>query len=208
MAKKRTPKTSCLFLDIGGVLLTNGWDHIARAKVAHYFKLDLKDLEYRHHFTFNIYEQGKITLEEYLDWVIFYKKRSFSLPEFRKKMFDQSQAFPAMIQLIGALKSKYSLKIVAVSNEGRELNAYQIKKFELSRLFDSYISSCYVHIRKPDTELFELALDTSQVPIDRIVFIENTPLFVQVAESLKIRSILHTDARSTQKKLAALGLSA
>ena len=80
-----------------------------------------------------------------------------------------------------------------VSNEARELNSYRIRKFKLDGFVDSFISSCFVHVRKPDADIFRLALDIAQAPARQVVYIENTPMFVQVAEGLGIRSILHTD---------------
>jgi putative hydrolase of the HAD superfamily len=111
-----------------------------------------------------------------------------------------------MIELIRKLKAKYGLKIAAVSNEARELNAYRIRKFKLDGFVDSFVSSCFVHIRKPDAEIFRLALDIAQAQARQAIYIENTPMFVQVAESLGIRSILHTDYASTRAKLASFGL--
>jgi putative hydrolase of the HAD superfamily len=113
-----------------------------------------------------------------------------------------------MIELIRRLKSKYELKIIVVSNEARELNTYRIKKFHLDSFVDSFISSCYVHIRKPDTDIFRLALDITQASLKQIVYIENTPMFVRIAEGLGIRSILHTDYETTSAKLASYGLVA
>jgi putative hydrolase of the HAD superfamily len=98
------------------------------------------------------------------------------------------------------------LKIIVVSNESRELNAYRIRQFKLDGFVDAFISSCFVRLRKPDADIFKLALDVAQTPARQIVYIENTPLFVQIAEGLGIRSILHTDYKSTRAKLAALGL--
>jgi putative hydrolase of the HAD superfamily len=111
-----------------------------------------------------------------------------------------------MIQLFVQLKVRYGLKIAVVSNESREVNAYRIQKFKLATFVDSFISSCFVQLRKPDVEIFRLALDIAQVPAQQVVYIENTPMFVQIAEGLGIRSILHTDYRTTCANLAALGL--
>ena len=111
-----------------------------------------------------------------------------------------------MIDLARRIKARYGLKIVVVSNEGRELNAYRIRKYRLDEFVDAFISSCYVHMRKPDPDIFRLALDIAQTRARRVVYIENTPMFVQVAEGLGIRSILHTDDRSTGAKLASFGL--
>ncbi len=203
---KKTPSITCLFLDIGGVLLTDGWDHHARARAATNFHLDLAEMEDRHHLTFDTYEEGKLTLEEYLGRVVFYQERSFTEEQFRRFMFEQSKPYPEMIELIARLKARHGLKVAVVSNEGRELNSYRIHKFKLDTVVDCFISSCFVHTRKPDADIFRLAMDIIQVPAPQIIYIENTSMFVQVAEGLGIRSILHTDPNSTSTKLASLGL--
>ena len=197
---------TALFLDIGGVLLTNGWDHLARKQAATNFKLEWAEMEDRHGLNFATYEEGKLTLEEYLSRTVFYEERSFTRDQFREFMFAQSRAFPEMIELIRKLKIKYGLKIAVVSNEGRELNTYRISKFKLDGFVDFFVSSCFVHLRKPDADIFRLALDIAQVPTEQIIYIENTLMFAQIAEGLGIRSILHTDYRSTCAKLARLGL--
>jgi putative hydrolase of the HAD superfamily len=203
---KRSAPITALFLDIGGVLLTDGWDHHAHKRAATHFKLELTEMEDRHHLTFDTYEEGKLTLEEYLGRVVFHQKRSFTRAQFRRFMFAQSKPYPQMIELVRKLKAKYRLEIVVVSNEARELNLHRIRKFKLDGFVDSFISSCFVHVRKPDVDIFRLALDIAQAPARQVVYIENTPMFVQIAEGLGIRSILHTDYRSTCAKLASLGL--
>jgi putative hydrolase of the HAD superfamily len=165
-------------------------------------------MEERHGLTFEIFEEGKITLDEYLSLVVFHQKRTFTRNQFRRYMYAQSKAFPEMIELVAQLKLNLGLKIVIVSNEARELNAYRIERFKLDRLADCFISSCFVHIRKPDVDIFRLALDIAQVRLERAVFIDNTPMFVQIAEGLGIHGILHTDCQSTRAKLSHLGLNA
>jgi putative hydrolase of the HAD superfamily len=204
--KKPIPVTT-LFLDIGGVLLSNGWDHQARKRAAANFKLEWAETEARHQLTFETYEEGKLTLEEYLGQVVFYKKRPFTRAQFRSFMFAQSKAYPEMIELMAKIKTRHRLKIAVVSNEARELNAYRIRKFKLAGFVDSFISSCFVHIRKPDADIFRLALDVSQAAPEQVVYVENTPMFVDIAEGLRIRSILHTDYKSTRQKLSAFGLT-
>jgi putative hydrolase of the HAD superfamily len=196
---------STLFLDVGGVLLTNGWDHHARRRVAKNFKLDWAEMEERHNLNFATFEEGKLTLEEYLGRVVFYQKRPFTRAQFRRLMFAQSKPYSAMIELVAQLKVQYGLKITLVNNESREVNAYRIRKFKLDRFVDSFVSSCFVHIRKPDADIFRLALDITQAPARQVLYIENTPMFVQIAEGLGIRSILHTDYKSTFAKLASFG---
>jgi putative hydrolase of the HAD superfamily len=205
---KKATAITCVFLDIGGVLLTNGWDYHARKRAATTFKLELAEMEARHHLTFDTYEEGKLTLEEYLNRVVFHQKRAFTRAEFRRFMFAQSKPYPEMIEMVAQLKVRHGLKIAVVSNEGRELNAYRIRKFRLDGFVDFFISSSFVHIRKPDADIFRLALDIALVPARQVVYIEDTPMFVHIAEGLGIRSILHTDYRSTCAKLASLGLPA
>jgi putative hydrolase of the HAD superfamily len=203
---KKATAITCVFLDIGGVLLTDGWDHHARKRAATKFKLELPEMEDRHHLNFETYEEGKLTLEEYLGRVVFYQKRPFTRAQFRRFMFAQSKPYPEMLELVAQLRVRHRLKIAVVSNEARELNAYRIRKFKLNGFVDFFISSCFVHLRKPDADIFRLALDIAQSSARQVVYIENTPMFVQIAEGLGIRSILHTDYRSTCAKLASFGL--
>jgi putative hydrolase of the HAD superfamily len=203
---RKAAAITCVFLDVGGVLLTNGWDHHARKRAAKTFKLDWSEMEDRHHLTFDTYEEGRLTLQEYLARVVFYQRRPFTRAQFQRFMFAQSKPYPEMIKLFARLKALYGLKIAVVSNESRELNTHRIRKFKLDRFVDFFISSCFVHIRKPDADIFRLALDVAQAPAREVVYIENTPMFVRIAEGLGIRSILHTDYRSTATKLASFGL--
>jgi putative hydrolase of the HAD superfamily len=203
---KRALPITTLFLDIGGVLLTDGWDHQARKRAATHFNLEFAETESRHHLTFDTYEEGKLTLEEYLDRVVFHRKRSFTRAQFRRFMFAQSKPYPEMIELVAQLKVRYRLRIAVVSNEARELNSHRIHKFRLNRFVDAFVSSCFVHIRKPDADMFRLALDIVQSPVEQVIYIENTAMFVRIAEGMGIRSILHTDYKSTRARLSALGL--
>ena len=202
---KSIPVTT-LFLDIGGVMLSNGWGHESRRSAAGFFNLDFADMEERHHLTFVTYEEGKLTMSEYLNRIIFYMKRDFTPDQFRDFMFAQSTPFTEMIEFIQKLKEQNQLKIAVVNNEARELNEYRIKKFHLNRFVDFYISSCFVHFRKPDADIFRIALDIAQVPAEQVVYIENTQMFVDVARDLGIRSILHKDYLSTSAELAGMGL--
>ena len=198
---------SALFLDIGGVLLTNGWDHTARRQAAQAFHLDYDELEERHHLSFDTYEEGKYSLDEYLQQVVFNLPRSFTLKDFKSYMLSRSRPFPDMLDLVQSIKSKYGIKTVAVSNEGREINAYRIQTFHLDQLIDTFVSSCYVHYRKPDPDIYRIALDISQSTPDGVIYIDDRPLFVEVAKSLGIHGIIHHDYKITRKELSAWGLS-
>lgn len=203
---KEKAKITFLFLDIGGVLLTDGWIHKSRKLAAREFNLNPEEMEKRHNQAFDTYELDKLTIEEYLNRVVFYEKRTFTQAQFQKFMFTQSKSYPQMIKLVRSLKAQYKLKIVVLSNEARELNAYRIRKFKLDGFVDFFISSCFVHLRKPDPDIFKMVLDTTQATVSQVVYIENTPMFVQIAEGMGIRSILHTDYKSTCLKLASFGL--
>jgi putative hydrolase of the HAD superfamily len=198
---------TALFLDIGGVMLTNGWDRKAREAASKEFGLDLAELSDRHRMTFDTYESGKLSLEEYLTRVVFYEERPFSRDQFRSFMFDQSVAYPEMVNLVRDLKAKYKLKIAVVNNEGRELNEHRILQFKLNEFVDFFISSCFVHFRKPDADIWKIALDIAQVPIGQVVYIDDRLMFVQVAEGLGLRAINHKTYAQTKDRLAALGLS-
>jgi len=203
---KRAIPITTLFLDIGGVLLTDGWSHESSKLAAKTFGLNFKELNKRHSEALGTYELGKLTMEEYLNLVVFYEKRPFTPAQFRKFMFAQSKPYPKMIELVRWLKARYGLKIIVVSNEGHGLNEYRIRYFKLNEFVDSFISSCFVHVRKPDADIFRIALDIAQVPARQVVYIENTPMFVEIAEGLGIRSILHADYAPTCAQLASFGL--
>jgi len=203
---KKLITVTTLFLDIGGVMLSNGWGHESRRSAADVFNLDFDEMDERHHVIQITYEEGKITLNEYLKRVVFYQKRSFTIDQFREFMFSQSTPNLAMIEYIRQLKNKYNLKIAVVNNEGRELNEHRIKKFRLNQFVDFFISSCFVHFRKPDADIFRIALDIAQVPVQHVVYIEDMQMFVDVAKDLGIRGIHHKNYLSTSDELALMGL--
>lgn len=197
---------TCVFLDIGGVLLTDGWDHDARKRAATTFGLRLAEMEDRHHLMFETFEEGKLTLDEYLDRLLFYQKRPFTRAQFRRFMFAQSKPHPKMIALVARLKAKYGLRIAVVSNEARELNAYRIRTFNLTALADFFISSCFVHVRKPDADIFRLALDVAQITPERVLYIDDVAMFVEAADAIGIHGIHHRGLGTTRAALEALGL--
>jgi putative hydrolase of the HAD superfamily len=194
-----------LFLDIGGVLFTNGWDRGIRVLASEKFGLDYQEMDERHHLTFDTYEEGKLSLDEYLNRVVFYQKRSFSREDFKAFMYAQSQPFPEMIELMSTLKAQYDLRVAAVSNEGRELTVYRVQQFKLGALVDFFVSSCFVHYRKPDADIYRIALDIAQVNPQQVIYIDDRPMFVEVAQGLQIQGIIHKDYATTRMALKAMG---
>ncbi len=196
-----------IFTDVGGVLLTNGWDHNSRAKAVEHFHLDPKVTQDRHSMTFDTYEVGKITLDEYLHRVVFYTKRDFTKEDFKQFMFEQSQPYNDMLNLIIGLKQKYNLKIAVVNNEGRELNEYRIRTFKLNNFVDFYINSSFVHFRKPDVDIFKVAIDIAQVNPEETLYLEDRMMFVQVAETVGLKGVHHQTYEGTKKILEDWGLT-
>ncbi len=182
-------KIKTLFLDIGGVLLTNGWGHESRYKAIEKFGLDKDEVEERHQISFDTYEIDKITFDDYLNEVIFYKERPFSKETFKAFMFQQSQALDGCIDFFKELKQQQHLKAIAVSNEGRELNEYRINKFKLDQLFDAYISSCYVRLHKPDKSMLQMACDVSHTLPANALYVDDRLLLVEVAASVGLQTL-------------------
>jgi putative hydrolase of the HAD superfamily len=199
---------STLFLDIGGVLLTNGWDRHMRRSAAEKFELDPEEMDERHHLTFDTYEEGELSLDEYLTRVIFYEKRRFTREDFKAFMLSRSEEMPKMIDFMRRLKERCGLKMAAISNEGRELTLYRVKKYNLGSFIDFFIVSCFVHLRKPDLRLYHLALDCAQVTTEESVYIDDRKMFVEVAQEIGLHGIHHTGYEETRNSLNELGLSA
>ena len=201
-----TPITH-LFTDLGGVLLTNGWDKSLRHRTADHFGIDSAEMDERHHLTYDTYESGKMGLATYLDRIVFYEPRGFTCAEVIEYILGQARAFPEMIDLVCRLKARHGLKVAVVSNEGRELTADRIRRFRLDRFVDFFIVSCYVHFRKPDEDIWKVALDIAQADPRQVVYLEDRPMFVEVAASLGMHAIWHSGYESTRDRLAALGLT-
>lgn len=194
-----------VFLDIGSVLLTNGWDRKSRKLAAVKFNLDYEDFESRHEDLFAMYEEGKISLDYYLDKTLFYKDYPFSKNEFKAFIFDQSQSYPQMIDLFAELKNKYKIKLISINNEGLELSIYRINKFSLDALFDFFVTSCFVHIRKPDENIFKLALNLSYAKPEESIFIDDRSFNVETAANLRINAFRHIGYESTKENLFRFG---
>ena len=194
-------KITTLFLDIGGVLLTNGWGRESRKLAAEKYQLDLVELNERHHLTFDTYEMGKLTLNEYLQRTVFYEKRNFTPDEFKTFMYSRSQPLPGSIDFFKELKKQHQLKVIAVNNEGSELNEYRIKQFRLNELFDAFASSCYVKFRKPDADIFRLACNMAQVQPQQGLMIDDRMMFVDVASSIGLNYIQFDNLESVKEKV-------
>jgi putative hydrolase of the HAD superfamily len=196
-----------LFTDLGGVLLTNGWDRGLRKLVAARFGIDPAEMDERHHLTYDTYEAGKISLSEYLRRVVFWEPREFTEQQVVDFMLEQARSFPEMIELVKTVKEKHRLKVAVVSNEGRELTADRIQRFGLKDFVDFFVVSSYVHFRKPDEDIFRVALDLAQADPGQVAYLDDRHMFVEVAGRMGMRAIWHRDLASTRTALAELGLT-
>ena len=177
-----------------------------RKRAAETFNLDYEEMNERHHLTFDTYEEGKLSLDEYLKRVVFFEQRDFLPSDFRDFMFDQSQAHPEMLEFIRDVRKKHGVKVVAVSNEGRELATHRTQRFNLGDIFDSFVVSSFVHFRKPDADIYRIALDIAQASPDHVLYVEDRPMFVEVARSLGINSIRHKSLPETRRVFESYGL--
>lgn len=203
---KRSIDIRVLLLDIGGVLLTNGWDRKMRQRAAEQFGLDLEEMNERHNLTFDTYERGLLSLGEYLRRVVFYQDRAFTPEQFKDYMFAQSQALDNNIKVFRKIADANGLRVGAISNEGRELAVYRIREFHLTEFIEFFVMSSFVRFRKPDVDIFRLALDIAQAAPEQAVYVEDRLMFVEVARELGIRSIHHESLEKTVQALHRLGL--
>jgi putative hydrolase of the HAD superfamily len=201
MAEIRT-----LFWDVGGVLLTNAWDHEERGFAVEHFLLNKSEFEARHEAAVPAFEEGKLTLDGYLDRTVFYEPRTFSPREFQQFMFSLSRPKTASLELARALSQEYAMG--TINNESRELNQYRLQRFGLSDCFDVFVSSCFVGLRKPDEQIYRLALDLTQHQPEECCFIDDRPANVSAAAKVGLATVLMKDPQQLRRDLQALGVGA
>jgi putative hydrolase of the HAD superfamily len=201
------PEVTALFWDIGGVILSNGWDRAARAEAAKKFGLDWEDFQERHDLANPAFETGRITLDTYLDRTVFYRKRTFSRDEFKAFIFDQSREFPESRAVLARVAKSSKYFLATINNEPRELNLLRIEKFNLRQEFEAFFSSCFVALRKPEEGIYRLALEVTQRRPDECLFIDDRALNLECARQLGMRTIQFQNAAQLSKELAANGVS-
>jgi putative hydrolase of the HAD superfamily len=194
-----------LFWDVGGVLLTNAWDHEERDRAVGKFQLLKPDFEMRHKEVVPAFEEGKVTLDQYLDRTVFYQSRKFSKDDFKSYMFSLSKPKTDVLDFARTLSGKYLM--ATINNESREMNEYRIKQFGLAQILDLFVSSCYVGMRKPDEKIYRLALDLIQKTADECCFIDDRMVNIEGAAKVGMRTVLMRDTAQLKKDLQGLGVS-
>ena len=201
------PEVTTLFWDVGGVILSNGWDRAARAEAAKRFGLDWEDFQERHDLANPAFETGRISLDTYLDRTVFHRKRAFTRDEFKAFIFDQSREFPESRAVLSRVAKSVKYFLATINNEPRELNLLRIEKFNLRREFEAFFSSCFVALRKPEEGIYRLALDVTQRRPDVCLFIDDRALNLECARQLGMRTIHFQNAAQLSQELAANGVS-
>jgi putative hydrolase of the HAD superfamily len=197
-----------LFWDNGGVILTNGWDRASRQAAVTKFKLDWDDFEDRHELMLNDFETARVTLDEYLKRVVFYRSRDFTVDDFKKFMFDQSQPWPESLAFLGKLAKTRRYAMCSLNNESLELNNYRIQTFHLRDYFEAFFSSCYLALRKPNPEIYKLALKITQCQPEETAFLDDRGLNCETARELGMHAIQVKSLSQMQADLAKLGITA
>jgi putative hydrolase of the HAD superfamily len=200
------PRITTMFWDIGGVILTNGWDHNSRRAAAEKFRLDWEDFEGRHELSFPAFDSGLITLNEYLDRTLFYRPRPFTRETFIAFMFEQSKEYPEARGVLDAVARSGRYLIGAINNEPFELNEYRIKRFDLRRDFLVFFSSCYVHSRKPEETIYRMALEITQRPAEECIFIDDRPLNLENPRRMGMNVILYQNPAQLRTELQKHGV--
>ena len=199
MADFDLSKIKVVFMDIGGVLLTNGWGHESRQKAAKVFGFDYEEMNHLHNFIYNVFEIGSISLDEYLDTVLFNCPRDFTKAEFKQFMYDQSVELPDLLPWLKAWKNRTQLPVFALSNESLELNDYRIDRFQLHDLFDGLFSSFYLGFRKPDPRIFQTALKITRVSPSESLYFDDRLMFINTAKKQDINGIHHQNFEETKR---------
>jgi putative hydrolase of the HAD superfamily len=202
------PAIRAIFWDVGGVLLTNAWDRTERAKASEKFHLDPEEFHSRHELVVSSFERGKITLDEYLDRTIFYTPRSFTRDEFREFMFSLSLPYPEVLAFAQSLTDSGKYFMGTINNESRELNCYRIETFGLRKIFRLFISSCFVGLRKPERDIYRLALETTQLPAIECCFIDDRALNLECAAQMGMNTIRMQSVDQLRADLEKMGVNA
>lgn len=196
-----------ILFDVGGVLLTNGWDHRERAAAVARFELDGPSFEARHLSVMDAWERGEIALDAYLDAAVFNEPRPFSREEFFAFVLSQSQVLPnGALGVLAELAASKTCMVGALNNEARETNDYRFTQFELRRRFKVSLSSCYLGLRKPEPAIYRRALDILGVPPERILFVDDRQENAAGAAAEGMKTIVFRGESALRSELQSLGV--
>jgi putative hydrolase of the HAD superfamily len=200
------PVITTLFWDIGGVVLTNGWDHNSRLEAAKVFHLDPEEFRERHDLSFPAFDAGQISLDQYLGRTLFYRTRSFTREEFTEFMFAQSREHTETRAVLSECARSGKYLIASINNEPLELNDYRIQTFGLRKEFTAFFSSCYLNSRKPEETIYKIALEVTQRVPEQCVFIDDRQLNLENPRRMGMNVIHHQNASQLRVDLRSFGI--
>jgi putative hydrolase of the HAD superfamily len=196
-----------IFFDVGGVLLTNAWDRVARQEAIQEFALDDIEFADRHEQVIAAFETGHLTESQYLERTVFHRDRSFTPEDFRSFMYGRTRMLDDnAFDIVDALNGRDNVLLATLNNESRELNDWRLRHYGLLDRFHVFVSSCYVGARKPDAAIYRLALDLTQCPAEACAFIDDRPLNTQCARKLGIHTVDYRGSDDLREQLADLGV--
>ena len=203
----RSSQFRVLYSDVGGVLGSNGWDSSVRRRICEYFHIDLQETEERHRLNFDTFERGFTSFEKYLGYVFFAAPRTFTVEQVRDYAYTLSEAWPQNLAFYRRLKATNEIKIGLISNEGEGLTRHRVAKFGLREVADFMVFSYGSHLRKPDPAIWHLALSLAQVTPEESIYVDDRPMFVQVAAELGFTALHYTSLTKLTEQLSMLGLA-
>lgn len=201
------PAIRAVFWDIGGVLLTNAWDHTERAEALERFHVDPTEFNARHEPLVSPFERGQLSLDDYLDRTVFFTERPFSKEEFRNSMFALSRPFPEVLQFAQSLSDSGKYFMGTINNESREINNFRIEKFGLRKIFRVFVSSCFVGLRKPDSDIYRVALEITQVPAEACCFIDDRAANLEAPAKMGMHTIQMKSLEQLRADLRSAGVA-
>lgn len=204
MPSSRPPLTHAFF-DIGGVLGTNGWDREQRARATERFGLE-PDFELRHDELVGDWEIGRLTLPEYLESAVFFCPRRFTRDEFAAFMFAESRPFPDSVALARRMAERGRVRLMTLNNESDELNRHRIETFGLRELFSTFLSSCWLGVRKPSRQIFIRALGIAGADPSHVLFVDDREQNLVPARALGFKTHHFSSAAALEQTLSELGL--
>lgn len=195
-----------IFFDLGGVCLSNGWDHEQRQAMAERFGFDYDAFDQRHRQVVDTLERGQLSLEDYLQWTVFYEPRPFTIESLTQAILQLSTPMPDTLEVVRALRRSGRYLMATLNNESRELNEHRIEQFKLRECFSAFFTSCYFGLLKPQPDFYRRVLQITHCRPEECVFVDDRPMNVEVAKILGLRAIPFTDAAQLVRDLHAIGI--
>ncbi len=181
-----------LFWDLGGVVLTNGWDTVQRGSVLGRLGIDLARYEEVHERANYYWERGLITARDFFNQTVLMPNPQLDLTFdlLWKQVCAQSKVLhPECLDILAELKRQGRLRLATLNNESRELNEHRLDAFKLRSLFDYFICSGYLHEMKPMPGIYRSAIDISGFEARTALFIDDKLENCAAARELGMQAI-------------------